>query len=435
MRPVNNVMSPQNKPAEGTTGNYARPNGTQGESQAQGGENFSQTLANTQQAAVPAPRLNPVPVNRWNSLSFLHTARVPQVHWPWTYNNIQQMVDTAAQAATQNLTQAATFLAAPVLEQLQSLAPITTAAVTDVQPSTGAMSLAEYPHPPADNGKGIHWIPTVSQSPEVIDRYVQEAADMGMKWVLFLNEGSNIGTNDYLVNRLTEAGIEPMMRIYSSGVVPVQGDIQKMVEHYTDMGVHYFQIYNEPNLQVETGGRPADVKQYVALWSQVAEQVLAGGGLPGFGALSPQGETDDRQFLRQALQQLKATGKEDLLNRGWLAMHNYTGPRSLDDPDGFLRFQQYDDILQEELGRQLPIIGTEGGTHVSPYVTEQQQVDMMLGAYEYMQHREPYNFAYTYWIIANGHDAAWDEHALFRADGPTALARALKETATTGGLV
>ncbi len=435
MRRVNNATSSPNKPAEGATGAYTRSNGAQGASPGQGGENFSQVLANTRQAAAPLPRLNPVPVNRWNSLNFLNTARVPPVRRPWTYSNMQQLVDTAAQAAVQSLSKATTFLAAPVIQQLQSIAPLKAAAVTDVQPAAGAMSLADYPHPPGDNGKGIHWIPTVSQSAPVVDRYVREAADMGMKWVLFLNEGGNIGANDYLVKRLTEAGIEPMMRIYTPGVVPVQGDIQKMVEHYTNLGVHYFQIYNEPNLRVETGGQPADVKQYVALWSQVAEQVLAGGGLPGFGALSPQGEMDDRQFLKEALQQLKATGKEDLLNRGWLAMHNYTGPRSLDDPDGFLRFQQYDDILQESLGRQLPIIGTEGGTHVSPYVTEQQQIDMMLGAYEYMQHREPYNFAYTYWIIANGHDAAWDEHALFRPDGPTALARALKETSTTGGLV
>jgi hypothetical protein len=112
-----------------------------------------------------------------------------------------------------------------------------------------------------------------------------------------------------------------------------------------------------------------------------------------------------------------------------LAIHNYTGPRPLNDPDGFLRFRQYDAIVRAALGRSLPVIGTEGGTHVSNFVSEADQIAMMTGAYDYMRNREPFNFAYTYWIIANGHDHAWDDHALIRADGPTALAQALKAQA------
>ena len=111
-------------------------------------------------------------------------------------------------------------------------------------------------------------------------------------------------------------------------------------------------------------------------------------------------------------------------------MHNYTGPRPMSDPDGFMRFKQYDTIVQEVLGRSIPIIGTEGGTHVTEHVSEDKQVEMVLDAYSYMaQQREPYNFAYTYWILANGHDPAWNEHALIRPEGPTALAKALKATA------
>jgi hypothetical protein len=200
-----------------------------------------------------------------------------------------------------------------------------------------------------------------------------------------------------------------------------------MVSHYSNLGVHYFQLYNEPNLMVETNGQFPDVKRYLDLWGPAAQQVIEGGGLPGFGALSPQGEMDDRDFLRQAFDQLKHRGQAHLLNRSWLAMHNYTGPRPLDDPDGFLRFRQYDTIIRAALGRQIPIIGTEGGTHITEHVSEDKQVDMVTGAYKYMERREPYNFAYTYWIIANGHDPAWDEHALIRQNGPTALAQALKD--------
>jgi hypothetical protein len=204
-----------------------------------------------------------------------------------------------------------------------------------------------------------------------------------------------------------------------------------MVAHYKGLGVRYFQLFNEPNLMVETGGRPPNPNSYLDLWIPAAEQVIEGGGLPGFGALSPQGEMDDRHFLRESLQALKARGKDHLLNRSWLAMHNYTGPRPMNDPDGFMRFKQYHNIIQDVVGRALPIIGTEGGTHISEHVPEEQQVNMVTNAYQYMENqREPYNFAYTYWIIANGHDSAWDEHALFRPDGPTKLAQALKNVAS-----
>jgi len=195
------------------------------------------------------------------------------------------------------------------------------------------------------------------------------------------------------------------------------------------VGVRYFQLFNEPNLMVETGGQYPNTDQYLDLWIPAAKQIIKGGGLPGFGALSPQGEMDDRDFLRQSISKLKNRGQDFLLNRSWLSMHNYTGPRALNDINGFMRFKQYNDIVQQTLGRPIPIIGTEGGTHITEHVNEAQQVDMVTGAYKYMRQREPYNFAYTYWIIANGHDSAWDEHALFRKDGPTELAKALKQMA------
>ena len=46
-----------------------------------------------------------------------------------------------------------------------------------------------------------------------------------------------------------------------------------------------------------------------------------------------------------------------------------------------------------------------------------------------MENREPYNFAYSYWNVANeaggGHDPAWESQALFQQDGQSALVDAL----------
>ncbi|MGI6208369.1 MAG: hypothetical protein ACOYEW_09140 [Anaerolineae bacterium] len=308
--------------------------------------------------------------------------------------------------------------------------PVASVASASATPSLSPMSLASFPRPVGDNGRGVHWVPTLRSDPETVDRFVAEAAKMGMKWVVFLNDGTNIGDNDYLVRKLTEHGIMPVLRVFTDGLSPIEGDLQAMVRHYRDLGVSYFQLYNEPNLMVETHGQPPDVKRYLDLWIPAAREVIAAGGLPGIGALSPQGEMDDREFLRQMLDELDRRGELVLLDRTWLAVHNYTGPRTLSDPDGFLRFRQYDEIVRAKLGRSLPMVGTEGGTHVSPHVDEEAQVQMVLGAYDYMAKQpEPYNFAYTYWIIANeaggGKDPEFSHHALYRPDGPTKLARAL----------
>jgi hypothetical protein len=402
-----------------------------------GNVSFSQILSIAQQGSASSR----IPTNRWRSLSFLNTYAAPQINWPWTQTGLGLVGDIVAAGvnaiAGVVVPQSPSLFNQLAVSQPPQVAPsarMTPLGETGMHTATQPLSLVDYPRPAGDNGRGIHWIPTVSQSPDVVDRLVDEAVAMGMKWVVFLNQGANMDANDYLVKRLTEAGIEPIMRVYTPGLVPIEGDLKAMVSHYTKLGVNYFQLYNEPNLMVETGGRPPDVDDYLDVWIPAAQQVIAGGGLPGFGALSPQGEVDDRDFLRQALQALTARDQTNLLDRAWLAIHNYTGPRPLDDPDGFLRFRQYDGILRAALGRSLPIIGTEGGTHVSEHVSEEQQIDMVTGAYNYMRHPEAYNFAYTYWIIANGHDPAWESQALIHPDGPTALAEALKKMDSGGNI-
>jgi len=385
------------------------------------------------------------PASQWQSLHFLKTSGVPKVRIQagadpfvrlraWlrsvsvTHENPKGIFPIPAEPGTS--VESAPNVSART-SSVQALAPAyNTPSINGV---THPLSLDEYPRPPADNGRGMHWIPTLSSSPQVVDRFVKELQDMHMKWAVFLNDGTNVGANDYLVRKLSTAGIEPIMRVYTPGLVPTNGDLAGMVKHYGALGVRYFQLYNEPNLRVETGGQPPDVQRYLDLWLPAAEVVTKAGGLPGFGALSPQGEYDDRQFLRDALRAIKARGKESALDHAWLAIHNYTGPRPLDDPNGFLRFRQYNRIMRDELGRSLPIIGTEGGTHVSSQVSENQQTKMVVGAYNYMRHRQPYNFAYTYWIIANeaggGRDPEFSRYALFRRDGASPLVDALKAMA------
>jgi len=290
------------------------------------------------------------------------------------------------------------------------------------------MALESYPRPPDDNGRGVHWIPTTRQAPEVVDRFVEQARALGARWVTFLNEPGDLSGNEYLVRRLTAAGIMPVMRIYTDGGAPIGQDLTPLVRRYRALGVSYFQLYNEPNLRCENQGQDPDVNRYLARLIPAARQVIQAGGLPGIGALSPQGDVDDLTFLRQMLEGLKASAP-DVLARAWISVHNYGADH--------LRVRQYDQVVHSVLGRSLPLIGTEGGIYPGGEVTEADQIRIVADAYRYLPRREPYYFAYSLWVLANkaggGQDERWEYQALYRQEGPTALARALEGELRVGG--
>jgi len=274
-----------------------------------------------------------------------------------------------------------------------------------------------FPRPRGDNGWGIHWIPTVKQEPGVVDHFINQVNSMHIKWVVFLNDGSNIGDNDYLVDRLVASGIMPVMRIYRDNIRPYDGDLGAMVAHYRQRGVHYFQLYNEPNANEENSQGFANPNQYALAWASAAREVIDNGGLPGIGALSPGGAYNHYTFLARTFQALKWNGDLGLLNHAWLSVHNYHGTRSIDDEDGFLLFRKYDVIVREHLNRSMPMIGTEGGSyHPDPQVEK----DLLAVQYAYMRSAEPYFFAFSHWLLANevggSHDDNWEWQTLFRKD-------------------
>ena len=47
------------------------------------------------------------------------------------------------------------------------------------------------------------------------------------------------------------------------------------------------------------------------------------GGLPGFAPLWQGGDYDDLQFLSQALTAIQERGHQAVLDKAWIAMHNY----------------------------------------------------------------------------------------------------------------
>ncbi len=319
--------------------------------------------------------------------------------------------------------------------------PIATPVPSDPSPVAIAngspMRLEDYPRPSGDTGRGFHWVPTLKSDPSVVDRFVQDARSMGASWVTFLNDGSNVGQNDYLVRRLVDNHIEPVMRIYTSQGNQVSGDVAGMVRHYVGLGVHYFQPFNEPNLPQENPDGKVSVDGYVDRWITAARAIVDGGGLPGVGALAPAAPVDDVEFLRKTLRGIQQRGAGDLLNQSWLSVHNYTFNRPVDyqnDSNGFLKFRWYDQVAREELGRSVPVISTEGGPRLGasldshyPAVDESRRDQIATAAFNYLPGREPYFFAQTQWVLANeaggGQDPAWRADALYDPSGaPTPLA-------------
>lgn len=271
-----------------------------------------------------------------------------------------------------------------------------------------------FPTPPGNNGWGMHWIPTTSQDRGVVDRFVGEMVRMHIKWVVFLNDNGDLTGNEYLVERLVANGIMPVMRLYLATVEPYH-NVGEIVRRYRPKGVYYYQIYNEPNTNVENEQGFANPNRYAIAWAQTARQVVNNGGLPGFGAFSPGGEYNHYEFLDRTLRAIKHNGDLALLNHAWLSVHNYHGTRPYDDPDGFWLYRKYDEIVRSNLGRSMAMIGTEGGSyHPDPQVEKA----FLAWQYSYMRNREPYFLAYSHWLLANreggGHDDAWEWQALFR---------------------
>ena len=75
---------------------------------------------------------------------------------------------------------------------------------------------------------------------------------------------------DYLVEKLVANGIMPVMRLYRPGVLAYDGNIYAMVKHYRAKGVYYYQLYNEPNVNVENQQGFANPNQYAQAWAAAA---------------------------------------------------------------------------------------------------------------------------------------------------------------------
>jgi hypothetical protein len=262
------------------------------------------------------------------------------------------------------------------------------------------ISFYVFPRPPRDTGRGIHWVPTGSQAPAVVDRLLAEARTMRLSWLTFLNDDAAIGPNDYLVRKAVASQIEPVMRVYTRRAAR-SGRPDRDGAALSPAGVRYFQLYNEPNLASENVdvGRTSGA---VAQWSAAAGASSWAAAIRA-SARPVRGTVDDLQFLDDA----GAPGERGdlhLLDCAWLASTTTLQPPIdyVGDQHTFC-FRLYHQIIAAVVHS---MIATEGGAQISvacdpayPPVSPARQVELVVNGYRYMAQpdHEPY-----YWPRPTG---------------------------------
>ncbi len=205
-----------------------------------------------------------------------------------------------------------------------------------------AKALKDFPRPPNDNGRGLHGSASTgwTGSGEGYDYWVNELAEMGIKWFKVLDDH---GDSIPFCEKLLAAGIFPVVRIIRRDPPPNDvpepnpGHIgpaeEETVKRLVACGVRYFETNDEPDLPGawKHNAMPGDSNEAAKLvalnWLFDARLILEAGGLPGLPAVSVGGELD-------LMGALVALGRQDILSEGcWIAIHNSTLNRPLGYPD------------------------------------------------------------------------------------------------------
>lgn len=210
-------------------------------------------------------------------------------------------------------------------------------------------SLAEFPRPPQDNGRGVHWSARLYHptGPD-LQYWMNELKAMQIKWVKILDDGG--GSSLELARALLDNEMMPIVRIFRERPNPGHLSAREAdaVQRLIAAGVRYFETNNEPDLAAEwrDNHRPDDWLDIVVdNFIFDADMILDAGGFPALPPMGP-GSKDN------AIAKIVERERIDIFERGaWVAIHNYTLNHPLDYPDDPVN--QEGKALTEEEYRQL----------------------------------------------------------------------------------
>lgn len=207
------------------------------------------------------------------------------------------------------------------------------------------MKLSEYPRPPADNGRGIHWSPSQYQwGRKDWLTWQKRILELGFKWIK-VNVPPDYNA-EAIAKRLIDIGVMPVCRFIRKNPTRVDGSIAKAVERLVKLGVRYFETNNEPDADVEWVNYHRPPK-----WEEIVIQNLIHdanllhslGAFPAFVAFNT-GPTERRNPIQILLD---TPGGREIFDKGlWVSLHNYGKGRPLNYPND--RVRMFGDPLTEE---------------------------------------------------------------------------------------
>ncbi len=227
--------------------------------------------------------------------------------------------------------------------------------------------LSDFPRPPLDNGRGVHWSTRVYHPTGAdLQHWIDELHALQIKWVKLLDDSG--GSSIDLCRAFLDNGIMPVVRLYRDKPNPghLGGREIEALERFVDAGVSYFEANNEPDLAAEwkDGHRPANwLNIVVDNFILDADIILDAGGLP---ALPAMGAGSKENAIEMVLER----GRADIFERGaWVAIHNYTLNHPLDYPSDPVN-QRGEPISQTEFD----MLAAWRYSHLTPEEAEDQGV-------------------------------------------------------------
>lgn len=162
---------------------------------------------------------------------------------------------------------------------------------------------------------------------------------------------------------LIDHGIEVIYRP-GQNLIPSQF-VGGIYEAYRDVGVRYFQFYNEPNLHAEwKDERKASPEYFAELWADKCRAIKSIGMIPVVPPLSPGGNIWHPDFFHRMMNWWKSHGMlPDLLRGCVLGIHNRPTVNPPDDEGAcsFNGYKYYRQWMKDIMGFTLPMVAPEAG--------------------------------------------------------------------------
>lgn len=321
--------------------------------------------------------------------------------------------------------------------------------------------LSQFPRPPADNGRGVHWSHSTSRWGQNDWGFWREQIQaMNLKWIKVIDDGG--GSAQGLVKRLVDLQVMPVVRFYRKEPNPgvIGSGTINVAKRYVELGAVYFETNNEPDLALEwkNSRRPANWLEIVVdNFIAEADLIRSVGGYLLFPAFGPGGRGNPFKMIVER-------GRRDILDGNCgLAIHNYCLGRPLDYPNDsvntqgtpltsevwaergglwawemdykavnayrqqlknpsasimadstcFRAFEYFDALVNEAVGHSIPIFTTEGGYNVGqragttagddpryPKPTPIWASKLNYDMFKYIETGPDYYFACMPWLIA-----------------------------------